>query len=142
MRVRLVALDGTGDIPILGLLTIVGRQRDCNAHLASARVTRRHCCLALGDDGVLVRDLGSTNGVSINHVRVGEGLIRPGDILSIAHLRFRLLILPPPETDGTGELSTQPDSDPATPLETEPEMMPASPRAESTSQPDPCIDAS
>jgi hypothetical protein len=39
---------------------------------------------------VVVRDLGSTNGIRINGQRVEMGRLRPGDELSIAHIRFRL----------------------------------------------------
>jgi hypothetical protein len=39
---------------------------------------------------VVVRDLGSTNGVRINSQRVESGRLRPGDELSIAHIRYRL----------------------------------------------------
>ncbi len=103
MPARLVALDGTADIPIVGLLTVVGRHLDCDACLNSARVSRRHCCLALGDDEVLVRDLGSTNGLMVNGVRVVEGVLRPGDVLTIAHLRFRLVLQPSGEDLGPGD---------------------------------------
>jgi pSer/pThr/pTyr-binding forkhead associated (FHA) protein len=37
----------------------------------------------------MVRDLGSTNGIRINGLRVEEGRLRPGDELAIAHHRFR-----------------------------------------------------
>jgi hypothetical protein len=39
---------------------------------------------------VMVRDLGSTNGIRINGQRVEIGRIRTGDELSIAHIRYRL----------------------------------------------------
>jgi hypothetical protein len=39
---------------------------------------------------VVVRDLGSTNGIQINGMRVEAGSLRPGDELSIAHFRYRL----------------------------------------------------
>jgi len=39
---------------------------------------------------VVVRDLGSTNGIRINGQRVEVGRLRPGDELSIAHIRYRL----------------------------------------------------
>jgi pSer/pThr/pTyr-binding forkhead associated (FHA) protein len=42
------------------------------------------------NDQVVVRDLGSTNGVRINGTRVETGKLRPGDELSIAHIRYRL----------------------------------------------------
>jgi len=41
-------------------------------------------------DEVVVRDLGSTNGIRINGQRVETGRLRPGDELSIAHIRYRL----------------------------------------------------
>jgi pSer/pThr/pTyr-binding forkhead associated (FHA) protein len=121
MPARLIALDGTADIPIGGLLTVVGRHRDCDARLDSSRVSRRHCCLALGGGEVLVRDLGSTNGVSINGLRVAEGRLLPGDVLSIAHLRFRLDLRSPdrpaaapspPEGQGPPDAGTSTDEPP------------------------------
>jgi hypothetical protein len=39
---------------------------------------------------VVVRDLGSTNGIRINGQRVEMGRLKPGDELSIAHIRYRL----------------------------------------------------
>jgi hypothetical protein len=39
---------------------------------------------------VMVRDLGSTNGIRINGQRVEIGRLKPGDELSIAHIRYRL----------------------------------------------------
>jgi len=39
---------------------------------------------------VILRDLGSTNGIRINGQRVEFGRLRPGDELSIAHIRYRL----------------------------------------------------
>ena len=90
MPARRVALDGTADIPLADVLTVVGRHRECDVRLGSSRVSRRHCCLVLRGDAVLVRDLGSTNGVSINGLRVDMGLLGHGDLLAIAHLRFRL----------------------------------------------------
>jgi pSer/pThr/pTyr-binding forkhead associated (FHA) protein len=39
---------------------------------------------------VWVRDLGSTNGIWINGRRVISGRVRPGDVLAIAHIHYRL----------------------------------------------------
>ena len=90
MPPRLVCLDGHADISLDRAVVVVGRHRWCDVRIASPRVSRRHCCLALDRDGVLVRDLGSTNGTRINGQRVAEGVLRPGDELSIAHFRFQL----------------------------------------------------
>ena len=45
--------------------------------------------MARVNDEVVVRDLGSTNGIRINGRRVGIGRLRPGDELAIAHIRYR-----------------------------------------------------
>ena len=37
----------------------------------------------------MVRDLGSTNGIRVNGIRMETGRLHPGDELSIAHLRYR-----------------------------------------------------
>lgn len=88
MSPRLISLDGYADIPLDRLLVVVGRHRRCDARIDSARVSRRHCCLGLETNGVLVRDLGSTNGTWINGRRIDEGELLPGDELAIAHLRY------------------------------------------------------
>lgn len=90
MPTRLVSLDGHGDIPIDQILVVVGRHTGCDVRLESARVSRRHCCIGLDREGVLIRDLGSTNGTRINGQRIETGLLRPGNELVIAHLRYRL----------------------------------------------------
>ena len=90
MPLRLVCLDGHADIALDRAVVVVGRHRWCDVRIASPRVSRRHCCLALGRDGVLVRDLGSTNGTRINGRHVDWGVLRPGDELTIADCRYQL----------------------------------------------------
>ena len=64
--------------------------RHCDTRLDSLRVSRHHCCMTQESGEVVVRDLGSTNGIRINGQRVEIGRLRPGDELSIAHIRYRL----------------------------------------------------
>jgi predicted component of type VI protein secretion system len=89
MPSRLVALDEGPDIPLDRALVVVGRHPQCDARLDSIRVSRRHCCMSEDNGEIVVRDLGSTNGIRINGQRVEAGRIRPGDELSIAHIRYR-----------------------------------------------------
>ena len=110
MLIRLVSPDGSLVIPLARALTLIGRNADCDVHLVSSRVSRHHCCLALDGDGVVVRDLGSTNGTWVGGRRVEKGCLRPGDELGIAHLRFRLDLVDPadarePEPTQMGEPS-------------------------------------
>jgi len=71
-------------------MIVVGRHPQCEARLDSLRVSRHHCCMTSDHGEVIVRDLGSTNGIRINGQRVESGRLRPGDELSIAHIRYRL----------------------------------------------------
>jgi pSer/pThr/pTyr-binding forkhead associated (FHA) protein len=104
-----VSLDGNADFRLDDPLTLVGRCRTCEVCLEWSRVSRRHCCLASGHGEVLVLDLGSTNGTRINGRRVEKGVLRPGDVLGIAHLRFRLIFLDP--TKGHGPKEAHLDND-------------------------------
>jgi len=90
MPARLVALDEGLDIPLDRAMVVVGRHPQCDARLDSLRVSRHHCCMTQDHGEVIVRDLGSTNGIRINGQRVELGRLRPGDELSIAHIRYRL----------------------------------------------------
>ena len=90
MSNRLIALDEGPDIPLDRAMVVVGRHPQCDARLDSIRVSRRHCCMAEDHGEILVRDLGSTNGIRINGQRVESGRLRPGDELCIAHYRYRL----------------------------------------------------
>lgn len=90
MTARLVALDEGPDIMLDRAMVVVGRHPACDARLDSLRVSRHHCCMMQEKGEVVVRDLGSTNGIRINGQRVEIGRLKPGDELSIAHIRYRL----------------------------------------------------
>ena len=105
MSVRLVALDEGHDIAFDREMLVVGRHPQCDARLDSIRVSRRHCCMTPDNGELVVKDLGSTNGIRINGQRVEKGRLRPGDELSIAHIRYRL-------DDGNGQEMTLAESAP------------------------------
>jgi pSer/pThr/pTyr-binding forkhead associated (FHA) protein len=90
MPVRLVALDDGPDIVLDQEIVVVGRHPSCDARLDSLRLSRHHCCLTIEGGKIVVQDLGSTNGIRINGLRVKTGCLRAGDILSIAHFRYRV----------------------------------------------------
>ena len=90
MPLRLVPLDHWPEILVDSAMIVVGRDPACDARLDSIHVSRRHCCLSPGCEGLEVRDLGSTHGIWINGLRVGAGRLRPGDELVIAHVRYML----------------------------------------------------
>jgi pSer/pThr/pTyr-binding forkhead associated (FHA) protein len=74
------------DKPIL----LFGRHEECDVQLNSKKVSRRHCVLAQVNDYLVIRDLGSTNGVKINGERVAEGTLRPGDELQIGNFKYQV----------------------------------------------------
>jgi len=84
------SVSGGPDITLDRPLVLVGRHPQCDARLDSDRVSRRHCMLTKDAHGVVVRDLGSTNGTWINGWRVACGRLKPGDEVAIAHVRYRL----------------------------------------------------
>jgi pSer/pThr/pTyr-binding forkhead associated (FHA) protein len=74
------------DKPIL----LFGRHQECDVQLNSKKISRRHCCIAQVEDYLIIRDLGSTNGVKINGERVMEGKLLPGDELIIGNFRYQV----------------------------------------------------
>jgi pSer/pThr/pTyr-binding forkhead associated (FHA) protein len=69
---------------------LIGRHVDCDVRIESAKVSRRHCCVATAYDRVLIRDLGSRNGVRVNGRLLEESRLHPGDELAIGPILFRL----------------------------------------------------
>jgi hypothetical protein len=62
----------------------VGRSRDCDVVLPDTGVSRRHAAIRPADDGWVVEDLGTTNGVLLNGREVhGEHPLHPGDRLGL-----------------------------------------------------------
>jgi predicted component of type VI protein secretion system len=85
----LVSLDDAANIRIDAPIMLIGRGPECDVVLNSRKVSRKHCVIALYRDSLIVRDLGSTNGVRVNGHRTEEAKLRDGDELMIANLRYR-----------------------------------------------------
>jgi pSer/pThr/pTyr-binding forkhead associated (FHA) protein len=90
MPPQLVALTEGPSILLDKPIVLLGRHQECDIQLGSRKVSRRHCCLAQVNDYLVVRDLGSTNGIRINGIRVVEGSLRPGDELTIGNQRYQV----------------------------------------------------
>jgi pSer/pThr/pTyr-binding forkhead associated (FHA) protein len=90
MPAQLIALDDGLRILLDKPILLLGRDSECDIQFESRKVSRRHCCIAQVNDRLLVRDLGSTNGVRINGVRVIEGSLKAGDELTIGNHRYRV----------------------------------------------------
>jgi len=73
---------------------LVGRHPDCDVRFDLSTISRRHCCVVLAYDRVLVRDLGSRNGIRVNGRLVDEAQLKPGDEVAIGPLLFRVEVMP------------------------------------------------
>lgn len=90
MPVMLLSLSDGPSILLDKPILLFGRHAECDVQLNSKKVSRRHCCLAQVNDYLVVRDLGSTNGVKINGQKVTEGRLRMGDELEIGNFRYQV----------------------------------------------------
>src|SRR5262245_47218200 len=82
-----------GTAPIIALhrpVLLIGRHLECDARIDLPKISRRHCCVAIAYDRVLVRDLGSRNQVRVNGRVVEEARLQPGDELAIGPVLYRL----------------------------------------------------
>lgn len=92
---QLIALSEGDNIPLDKPIVLVGRHQECDVQIPSRKISRRHCCIALVNDHLVVRDLGSTNGIRINGVKVLEGNLQLDDELTIGNLRYQVKMFPP-----------------------------------------------
>ena len=91
MSFQLVPLK-PGTAPVIVLqrpVVLIGRHLECDARIESAKVSRRHCCVAMAYDRVIARDLGSRNGLRVNGRLVEESRLQPGDEVAIGPILFR-----------------------------------------------------
>jgi predicted component of type VI protein secretion system len=100
MPPQLVALSEGPSILLDKPILLFGRNPECDIQIDSRKISRRHCCLAQVNDYLVIRDLGSTNGIRINGVRVLEGKLRGGDELTIGSHRYQIRWDPLAETGG------------------------------------------
>jgi pSer/pThr/pTyr-binding forkhead associated (FHA) protein len=83
---------------------VFGRGPECHVRPNSPWVSRQHCLIRIGKEGVHVRDLGSTNGTLVNGTRlVGERPMQPGDQLQVGPLVLQLVEDAPAGPDAPGE---------------------------------------
>lgn len=95
MHAELVPLDGGKPIVLSSDVTVVGRKSGvCDVMLERDSVSKLHCLIVKTDGLLFVRDLGSTNGTKVNGQRVIRGALLPGDELSFASAKYRVILGP------------------------------------------------
>jgi pSer/pThr/pTyr-binding forkhead associated (FHA) protein len=53
----------------------------------------QHCIVAQDGDVLRIRDLGSTNGIRINGEKLVEGVMKPGDELTIGAFVYKIAVV-------------------------------------------------
>ena len=71
-------------------ILFIGRHPECDIVLTRSRkVSRKHCCIAQVNDSVVIRDLGSLNGIRVNRQRVRkESWLQLGDEVAIGDCTY------------------------------------------------------
>ena len=93
-RFRLRFLDHVHHLPKADRV-LIGRGDTCHVHLDGDLVSREHASLQLSDEKVVLRDLGSRNGVYVNGARVeGSAELQDGDQIKIAYFDLTFEAVP------------------------------------------------
>ena len=93
MDYKLVIIAGDAKQKVVNIKppTIIGRSREVDIPVGHPLVSRKHCEITVGDDGVLiVEDLGSLNGTYHGDQRISEPVyLEPGDTLTVGSITFQ-----------------------------------------------------
>ena len=88
-------------IPLNRRKFLIGRESDCQLRPNSDLVSRHHCVFAIDEYSVRLRDLGSTNGTTVNGERVvKETTLIAGDRIVVGNLEFEFRTLSPASASG------------------------------------------
>jgi class 3 adenylate cyclase len=69
---------------------VIGRDASCTLSLPSRMISRHHAVIYRQGKHYLLRDLHSTNGVSVNDKPVAQTLLRPGDRITMGDQHFEI----------------------------------------------------
>jgi hypothetical protein len=90
---RLLKTNGAGESEVFELnlgVNHFGRDSENHFPVNHPTVSARHAELILTADGVLLRDLGSTNGTFINDALVQQAILQPGQKLRLGDVEFQV----------------------------------------------------
>src|ERR1039457_6624948 len=79
-----------------GTTMVVGRAVSSDCPVVDATVSRRHAELTVADNGVQVKDVGSSNGTFVNGVKVDTYFVVAGDTVTFGKVAFKVEALAPP----------------------------------------------
>jgi hypothetical protein len=93
MSRKLLVTDGTREreLQLVGRI-VVGRDPSCDVSHDHSLLSRRHAEFVTAGELVVVRDLGSRNGVFVNGTKTAEQSLKPGDIVQIGPLKAQYVM--------------------------------------------------
>jgi pSer/pThr/pTyr-binding forkhead associated (FHA) protein len=91
---ELIPVGGGDTIPLIRPVLTMGRRESCDVCLRFPNVSGIHCELAFKDGHWAIKDLGSTNGIKVNGVRVHKKTLHPKDTITIAKRHFTIEYVP------------------------------------------------
>ncbi len=108
-RVLAVVYEGRR-IPLTHGDVLLGRAATCHVAIDEMMVSRVHAKIVVTEDAVIVRDMGSTNGVFVNGARIERPTpLREGDILSLGAVDLSIEAwAPPPDSEDVPEAEAKP----------------------------------
>ena len=86
------------DIAIEGDVAVVGRDPSCDLVLNDPKSSRRHAVVESGPDGLVIRDTGSANGISVNGKKTERSPLKTGDVFRIGDVEVTVLAEQEPGT--------------------------------------------
>jgi len=93
-----------GEFPLTpGKEVLIGRSSDLELVLLEEMVSRKHARLLHGESGLVITDLGSTNGTFVNGEKVTETVLKEGDRFLIGTSIFKVVT----QQEGTVPLDDQ-----------------------------------
>jgi type II secretory pathway predicted ATPase ExeA len=78
---------------------LIGRSDFADVIIEDDFVSKLHVMLLLYTDALVLMDLNSANGTTVNSVKVGKTILRDGDIISLGHHRLKVEDAPPISAD-------------------------------------------
>src|SRR5579862_239516 len=79
-----------------GTTMVVGRAVNSDCPVVDATVSRRHAELVVAENGVQVKDVGSSNGTYVNGVKVESYFVVVDDTLTFGKVAFKVQAVAPP----------------------------------------------
>ncbi len=70
---------------------ILGRDLEADIPIAETAISRKHTEFKVTDDGIVVVDLGSTNGTYVNDVKISKKVLQDGDLIRTGNTILKFL---------------------------------------------------